>query len=483
MTMAISTRERIAHRSRSRDAIAIVGGGAAGTLAAIHLVEAAAAPEIVLIERAAAIGEGVAYSSRDERHLLNVSADRMSAYGDDPGHFARWLDQSDRPKPGPDAFAPRFRFAEYLRDTLSRSAARRIDSVRLETVRGRADAVHTTAAGIEIVLADRSTIDVRRLVLAIGHATPHWPWSNTPRPLERGRYVPDPWVAGALDHIGEGARVVLAGTGLTMVDVAVTLASRGVGLDAVSRHGLLPRAHARERSSDQSDDWSSGVRLVDLLREVRARSAAAVSWQATIDSLRPRAQELWRCSSFEAQSQFLRHLRRYWEVHRHRMAPAVAAQVAELMTTGELRVHAGFVDAVVETSDDIVVGLRGRAHEESVTLRADYLVNCTGPVDRIDLDPQPLVASLFQQGLAQPDVHGLGLAVTEWGEIIGAREARGSLFALGGLRRGTLWETTGVPEIRAQAEALASLIARRTRSGDPVSTSSLGTKRPKERRK
>ena len=56
----------------------------------------------------------------------------------------------------------------------------------------------------------------------------------------------------------------------------------------------------------------------------------------------------------------------------------------------------------------------------------------------------------------RPHPLALGLDTAADGAV---RDARGraseTLFALGPLRRGELWESTAVPEIRAQAHALA----------------------------
>jgi uncharacterized NAD(P)/FAD-binding protein YdhS len=72
--------------------VVIVGGGASGTLAAIHLLHAASGPlMIVLIEREGAVGAGAAFAATQDFHLLNVPAGRMSAFADDPDHFVRWL--------------------------------------------------------------------------------------------------------------------------------------------------------------------------------------------------------------------------------------------------------------------------------------------------------------------------------------------------------------------------------------------------------
>jgi uncharacterized NAD(P)/FAD-binding protein YdhS len=468
--MAVSTPEqRTRLRPRwSRETVAIVGGGAAGTLAAIHLVKRRAAPEIVLIESSHAIGEGVAYSTCDECHLLNIPAGRMSAYGDDPGHFARWLEQSGLPNASPEMFAPRLCFGQYLRETLEDCVAHRIGSVHVELVSGLAVTAQPAAAGLEIALADGSTLDARRVVLAVGQSPSRPPWPNAPRLTESERCVSDPWAPGSLDRIQEGDRVALVGAGLTMADVALTLAARGAHLTAVSRHGLQPLSHDPGSPSGHSHDWLPRGRLVDLFRDVRNEAEAADTWHTIVDSVRPHAQDLWRLSSFEAQSQFLRHVSRYWEVHRHRMAPTTATALSKLIVEGQLSIRSGAILDVVETDDGVELALRPRFADQSETLRANYLVNCTGPGEMIDSEPQRLLASLFQQGLVQPDAHRLGLAVTESGELIGTRGMPGSLVALGALRRGTLWETTAIAEIRAQAEALASLIARRSQAIDPV---------------
>ncbi len=172
-----------------------------------------------------------------------------------------------------------------------------------------------------------------------------------------------------------------------------------------------------------------------------------------IDALRAQSRELWQTLSIEEQEQFLRHVRRYWEAHRHRIAPESAASLQQLLADGSLRVHAGTVVAVWEWKGAAELSIAPRSGGADELLAADVVVNCTGPADAIDRDPPPLLASLFAQGLARPGPHRLGLAVTGAGEVIGSA---GTIFALGALRRGVLWETGAIGEIRAQAEELAS---------------------------
>ena len=73
--------------------IAIVGGGATGVLSALHLSRALRQQgvEIVVIEPAEVIGKGVAYTTDDPRHLLNVRVANMGAFADQPDHLLQWL--------------------------------------------------------------------------------------------------------------------------------------------------------------------------------------------------------------------------------------------------------------------------------------------------------------------------------------------------------------------------------------------------------
>src|ERR1035438_416418 len=74
--------------------IAVIGGGASGTLAVIHLLRSAAERQcplrVVLIDRHGRHGLGQAYSTAHPAHLLNAAAGQMSALAGDPGHLMRW---------------------------------------------------------------------------------------------------------------------------------------------------------------------------------------------------------------------------------------------------------------------------------------------------------------------------------------------------------------------------------------------------------
>ena len=239
-----------------------------------------------------------------------------------------------------------------------------------------------------------------------------------------------------------------------MVDVAISLADRGVTIEALSRHGLLPLSHISRAGSRAAPRVQiAGLRPRGTVRELRRAGRTAAAWQDVIDGLRPRSNELWQGLSLDEQEQFLRHLRRYWDAHRHRIAPATAAELEALLAAGTLRVRAATVVRIAAGQTGVELEVAPRGGGERVVLHADVVVNCTGPGDAIDRQPPALLASLFAERLACPGPHRLGLGVTERGEVAGSN---GMIYALGALRRGQLWETVAIGEIRAQAAALAS---------------------------
>ena len=87
--------------------IVIVGGGATGSIAAMNALRIAPEGwEVCIVEKRSEIGRGLAYSTREPDHRLNVRASNMGVFADDPGHFTRWLtargirtDDFDHPDP------------------------------------------------------------------------------------------------------------------------------------------------------------------------------------------------------------------------------------------------------------------------------------------------------------------------------------------------------------------------------------------------
>jgi uncharacterized NAD(P)/FAD-binding protein YdhS len=425
----------------ARRTVAVVGGGAAGVLATRELLRCTA-DEVVLIEPDEP-GGGLAYGSARPWHLLNSRAGAMSADPDDLGHFARWAGCS------PDEFRPRTEYGTYLRSVFAGAVAEHGD--RFTHRRQRAAGV--TADGVR--LAGGGLVRADDVVVATGNPASAQPAARPDHP----DYVADPWQPGVLDSIPSDVPVLLVGAGLTAIDVALTLTAdrdRDAPITAVSRRGQLPLTHVAEAAPPSAPILDDCTTLRDIVRAVRAEAARAGDWRAVVDGLRPYLDELWTAFTPDEQDAFLRHLARPWECHRHRMAPSVGARVAELRSEGRLEVRAGGIRSMTAPpAGGLLVEL------EAGVQWFGAVVNCAGP-GRLPEAAGSFVGGLLDAGQARVGPHGLGLDIDDAGRLIGADgRADGGRWLIGPLRRGARWETTAVPEIRAQARLLATSIDRR----------------------
>lgn len=467
---------------------AIVGAGFSGTMTCVHLLRRAmrglpSVDRIVLFERSGRFTAGVAYGTRDHRHLLNVPAGRMSAFDDDPDNFLRWARARDAKVTGGSFIARRI-YGEYLasllRDTEAAAAAANAP-ISLERVGDSVERVTPSPDGS----GERWTVrtgsgrehEASSVVLAIGNFQPSaflagTQWETFAR---SGRYSRDPWSPEALS-VEPDDDVLILGTGLTMADMIVTLRSRGHRgrVWAISRRGLLPQAHrhsptappAYPRPSDIERWPRTALGLLRSLRgEVDRASEEGIDWREVITSIRHDTQALWLGLPPEERRRFLRVLRPFWETHRHRSSPDTAAHLDAMIGEGRLRVLAGRVIALRETGTEgaggaVEVGYRPRGESTERSIRVARVINCTGPDTDLSRVDEPLVVSLRNDGLIRPDALGLGLDSDDAGTIVDAQgRARAGLRIVGPLRKGRLWENTAVPELRGEAERMAAAVA------------------------
>ncbi len=416
--------------------VTIIGGGAAGVLVAAHLARIAHRElRVSIVESGAArLGSGVAYATGDPGHLLNVRTANLSAWSDQPDHFVAWLARRGTPAL-PSDYIGRTVYGAYL----AAVAADALNGTLVHTrhVHARAVDIRRTSDGWTVLLSDGTTLTSRHVVLATGVGAP----APIPAATHRPRYIADPWQPGALDGIGACASVLIIGTGLTAVDVATTLGRGDRRLTAISRHGLLPAAHTRFAPTPLPLD-AGRYDLAGLRRRMRTRIAASVArtgdWRPAVDGVRPHAQRLWTAFDDRDKRAFLHRDRRRWEVARHRMAPAVAASITAMRADGRLTIATGdAATAIAAATPDT------------------WIVNATGPDGDLRRCPDPLIQALLHAGYARPGPCTIGLATTAAGQLVGVDGAVGGLWTLGSNRRGELWESTAIPEIRDQAEQLA----------------------------
>ncbi|MDE0880392.1 MAG: FAD/NAD(P)-binding protein [Sphingomonas bacterium] len=436
------------------DHIVIIGAGFSGTLLAINLLRHKG-PNATLIDRHAdQIARGIAYSSPHQSQLLNVRAKGMSPFPDDPDHFVRWV-EAERGG-APTSFVPRAAYGAYLTDVLARARGEQPGRLTLREA-AATDIVATDDGRQAVVLNDGTRIVADVIVLATGNLPPHTPDGIDPVSLPDGCYVEDPWRSDPADGLGTDDVVMLLGTGLTAVDVALELDAAGFGgtVLALSRRGLSPRRHVDAQIQAEPLHDPPALPLSHVVAAVRRR-ATGIDWRSAVDALRPVTQRFWHGADVATRARFLRHLRPYWDVHRHRLAPAVADRIDAMQTDGALRFAAGKVTRVMTEGSHLRVHWRPRHADAEVQIRVARIVNCTGPQGDLTRSDDPLLGTLYRRGLIRPDALRIGLDVTPQSRVIAADGTPAdALYCIGPMTRGGLWEVVAVPDLRRQCWDLA----------------------------
>jgi uncharacterized NAD(P)/FAD-binding protein YdhS len=442
--------------------VAVVGSGFSGVAVAWQLLgRLPTGSTITMINGSGRFARGLAYGTHSADHLLNVPAARMSLDPAQPGHFVDWLRQGGRVVDGHE-FVSRQRYGDYLQASLDKRAAA-CPGVELRQWVALVVDCAPDPEGWQLNFADGSQAAFDAVILAIGHLLPRHPHADL---LGLPGYIADPWAGSALDDLAPEAPVALIGSGLTMLDVLISLRARGHhgAVLALSRRGLLPQAHRRNEGPpepwtlDPAIGRSSPLReQLRLFRTELARAeAASVDWRDVWAAFRAQTPMAWQALDARGRSQFLRHLLPYWDVHRHRAAPQARAVLEEDLASGRLRQAAGRIVSVHENDGRLRLAWRPRGAAGVEHFDAARIINCSGPSSAIDARSSPLMWQLQQSGRLKPCPHDLGLLVDEGYRI---RDASGhgqpGLHYLGPHLRAQRWEATAVPELREHAAFLA----------------------------
>jgi uncharacterized NAD(P)/FAD-binding protein YdhS len=453
--------------------IAIIGGGLSGTLTAIHLLNNALnGTTIYLIEQDRyRMNRGMAYSSQLAFQPLNVPAAAMSLFPDEPSDFYNWLIIHQHRYKGqlkqtvsPKDFIPRSIFGDYLKERLHEADSRAAEGVKFVKVYDEATSVKQKGNRYEIAFSSNEALNADKVVLAFGNFPPgHLPIPNGAF-YKSSRYVASPWSAKGLSNLPAEAPVLLIGSSLTMVDLVGSLQAQGHKgkIYVVSRHGLLPQPFDTEtrpypKLSIPLNGPLSALGIFKLVRsEIKVAEANGYTWRSVLDAMRDDIPAIWQAFSYEEKKRFLRHIRPYWETHRHRMPAASAGLLQTLQAQGQLDIIAASIVDMQDTGAAATVSIRKRKQAALEQITVDRVINCTGPQSDYTQVHIPVVKQLVADGLIQPDRLRLGLQTSTEGTLMNKlNKPVEGLFTLGPPCKAGLYESTALREIRLQASALA----------------------------
>jgi len=463
--------------------VAIVGGGFSGLMSLVRLAQCAPKCQCVVFERRPLPAPGVAYGACDAEHLLNVPAGRMGVFADRPSGFHEWLERNTPGRYRADEFVPRALFGRFLAESVSQTLAE--TNACAAFVRDAVVHIEPLGQRFELLLASGRTVLARGVILAPGLPPARAPWRAVDEGVTRTLLAHDPWDKSAVKNLAPGGDAMLVGSGLTSIDLVMGHRRSGwTGrIVLVSRNGRLPLPHAASHGSPVVYDPAelkkgAHAALCAVRRAVRELKHHGHDWHAAIDGVRPHAQAVWGAWSPAERQLFLRRLRPFWEIHRHRAPARLLGAIERERAAGSIEVVAG---AIASMRMDA-----GGAHAEVVvrtpqgSLRAFHasrVINCSGPAMSVAETLDPLLGAMLRMGFASADGLGLGLRADRDGRLVGADgTVQQRVRLVGALRRGELWESTAVPELRAQAAVAAESLSQelgcgsRDRSAFPART-------------
>ncbi len=450
--------------------VVIVGGGLSGAAVAWHLAKTSGedGPRITLVEPKAEPGRGLAYSTTDPDHRLNVPHVKMTLDTSQPDHYARWLASGEAPEfsadavmPGGAIFTPRSVFGAYVGAHLKPFLA----TGRIRHLQSRAIAARPEGGVWRIGLEDGQTLIAGDLVLAASHPPP-----GVPREIAAlagsALLIADAYAPGALDGIAPQEEVLILGSGLTGADIVASLIRRGHSgpIRLVSRSGRRSQPHGPDQGESRADFTLAPARTTrGLLRRIRAELALAaaegLTWHPVFDRLRAQGPQIWAALPLEERRRLLRHLRGLWDIHRFRIAPQTHASLLAAEAAGQVSAFAGRIVAAEPQGSRLGITLRLRKGAKAGFI-LDRVILATGPAHGAVTASNPLYADLARQGLIAPDALALGLAATDQGLAIDRDgRIRPDLYIAGPLARAAVGELMGVPEVTAWAEKIAAQLA------------------------
>lgn len=429
--------------------VVIVGAGFSGALTAINLLSLSPDVKIYLIDRRGVFGAGLAYSPPSDRFKLNVRTHAMGALPGRPEGFLEWLQSENLPASRNDFVSRRWYgryLASLLDDAMQEAGRDRLSLVADDVV----DISRTSSSStFSVRLASHKTIEADACVVAIGNLMRRG-FSD-----DRPSVAKDPFSSETYAGIETKKSVCILGSGLTAVDAILHAEGEGFKgkYTVISRRGTFPLPHEESNPRDKLDlplDWEKSGSVSKIVAMVREFARLRGSSQPVIDAMRPKIQEMWKHLSLKERRRFLRHVKPYWEIHRHRIPAEHAQALASLQECGRLEVLSATIKGLSHEDGHVKVGLCSRLGIESRLF--DIAIMCVGPEGDIEKSGEALPKHLLERGFLKAGVLGLGVEQRE-------EQRRKGFFLIGPLQREELWEITAVRELREEAHRVAHEMA------------------------
>jgi uncharacterized NAD(P)/FAD-binding protein YdhS len=444
--------------------VAIIGGGLSGTTAAIYLIKKTNYPvEIVLFEKAKEkLCRGVAYSSELSYQLLNVPVKGMSLFIDEPQHFLNWLTNKGLNHSERD-FVSRKLYGDYIKEVFTQTIN--------TNERGGFNVVHDEVTNIKpqenklCIQTNSETIsDFDKVIICTGNFPPCDVPGISPEIINNANYISDPWSGDYIKNVSATDTVFIAGTGLTMVDQVMSLVEnenyKGK-IIALSRRGFLPLPHGDAPKYELSvlPNFKT-ITMYDLYYwfkdEINQAEAQGANFISVFDAIRTHLPTIWMDISSKEKACFLRHLRPFWEIHRHRIPKESRSFLQNLITEGRLEVLAGRIKHIsLSKKDDLIIEYTPKGAASNKIINTQWVVSCVGPQSDHKKINSPLYQNLFDCNMAITDNLGLGIKISKELNLLDSEEIPNKhIFVVGPPAKGTFWESTSLNEIRIQTHKL-----------------------------
>ncbi|MFM9027568.1 MAG: FAD/NAD(P)-binding protein, partial [Bacteroidota bacterium] len=413
-------------------------------------------------------GEGPADSTTSGHQVLNDEDRNMSAYPDQPGHFTDWLISESKINDGTDVhqmYAPRKLYGEYLQ-AQSDILLQKDPDIDIRIIEHRACFIKHIDGSFKIE-AGSETFTSDYLILATGNNIPSDPKGVPTEFLGSEKYFRNPWTFDPKKIKDQTLPVLIIGTGLTMVDTLLTLRENGFSgkVTAVSPKGFEILPHRKYAVvSEIKDELIEPYRLEELFslfrKHIRLVRSKGITGEAVVDAVRPFTQTIWKSLDERERKRFLSHLRHLWGLARHRLPPSQHEEMKNQLASGLFEIIGGRIIDVKETDRISTIHVCEKNSGNVILIDAGAVVNCTGPATDLNRTEDTFFRSMIQEGLIQPDALGIGLIADDcFRPLSSSGTPTQGLYALGSLLKGALWESTAVPELRAQCLKVARLIS------------------------